>query len=150
MQMLGPRSVPSPSEAAAPRDSISRDLERGVAENLPLAFPMARWLSFDVEERSRFNRAQLVLDAMETTAPNTVGALARDTGLEHQDLGEALALLEDLALVEFADDDGSELSVSLVATPEEHIGVRFPDGRVRWIFISRPVVEPDLTREELN
>jgi hypothetical protein len=111
---------------------------------------MARWLSFDVEERSRFNRAQLVLDAMEATAPNTVGALARDTGLEHQDLGEALALLEDLALVEFADDDGSELSVSLVATPEEHIGVRFPDGRVRWIFISRPVVEPDLAREELN
>ena len=150
MHMLGPRSVPSPSEAAAPRDSISRDLERGVAENLPLAFPMARWLSFDVEERSRFNRAQLVLDAMETSAPNTVGALARDTGLEHQDLGEALALLEDLALVEFAEDDGSELSVSLVATPEEHIGVRFPDGRVRWIFISRPVVEPDLTREELN
>jgi hypothetical protein len=150
MHMLDPRSVPSPSEATAPRDSISRELERGVAESLPLAFPMARWLSFDVEERSRFNRAQLVLDAMETTAPNTVGALARDTGLEHQDLGEALALLEDLALVEFADDDGSELSVSLVATPEEHIGVRFPDGRVRWIFISRPVVEPDLTREELN
>ena len=88
MQMLGPRSVPSPSEAAAPRDSISRELERGVAENLPLAFPMARWLSFDVEERSRFNRAQLVLDAMETTAPNSVGALARDTGLEHQDLGK--------------------------------------------------------------
>jgi len=28
--------------------------------------------------------------------------------------------------------------------------VRFPDGRVRWIFISRPVVEPDLAREELN
>src|SRR3954470_23258254 len=150
MHMLGPRSVPSPSEAPAPSESLSADLKRGVTENLPLAFPMARWLSFDVEERSRFNRAQLVLDAMEATAPNTVGALARDTGLEHQDLGEALALLEDLALVEFADDDGSELCVSLVATPEEHIGVRFPDGRIRWIFISRPVVEPDLTREELN
>jgi len=150
MHMLGPRSVTSPSEAPAPNESLSADLKRGVTENLPLAFPMARWLSFDVEERSRFNRAQLVLDAMEATAPNTVGALARDTGLEHQDLGEALALLEDLALVEFADDDGSELSVSLVATPEEHIGVRFPDGRVRWIFISRPVVEPDLAREELN
>ena len=150
MHMLGPRSVPSPSEAPAPNESLPADLKRGVSENLPLAFPMARWLSFDVEERSRFNRAQLVLDAMEATEPNTVGALARDTGLEHQDLGEALALLEDLALVEFADDDGSELSVSLVATPEEHIGVRFPDGRVRWIFISRPVVEPDLAREELN
>ncbi|MEY4546339.1 MAG: hypothetical protein RL685_2534 [Pseudomonadota bacterium] len=150
MHMLGPRSVRSPSEAA-PKDSRAAELERLAAEkNLPLAFPMARWLSFDVEERSRFNRAQLVLDAMEATAPNTVGALARDTGLEHQDLGEALALLEDLALVEFADDDGSELSVSLVATPEEHIGVRFPDGRVRWIFISRPVVEPELSREELN
>jgi hypothetical protein len=150
MHMLGPRSVRSPSEAAAPSESLAGDRKRGASENLPLAFPMARWLSFDVEERSRFNRAQLVLDAMEATAPNSVGALARDTGLEHQDLGEALALLEDLALVEFADDDGSELSVSLVATPEEHIGVRFPDGRVRWIFISRPVIEPDLAREELN
>lgn len=151
MHMLGPRSVRSPSQSAAPGDSRAGELERvNTEKNLPLAFPMARWLSFDVEERSRFNRAQLVLDAMETSAPNTVGALARDTGLEHQDLGEALALLEDLALVEFADDDGSELSVSLVATPEEHIGVRFPDGRVRWIFISRPVIEPDLSREELN
>lgn len=150
MHMLSPRSVPGPSEAPASRESLSGDLQRVNSENLPLAFPMARWQSFDVEERSRFNRAQLVLDAMETTEPNSVGALARDTGLEHQDLGEALALLEDLALVEFADDDGSELSVSLVATPEEHIGVRFPDGRVRWIFISRPVVEPDLAREELN
>jgi hypothetical protein len=117
MQMLGPRPIPDDSDA-----------------HLPLAFPLARWLSFDVE----------------VTAPRTVGALARDTGLEHHDLGEALALLEDLALVEFEDDEGRELSVSLVATPEEHIGVRFPDGRVRWIFISRPVVEPDLAIEELN
>ena len=138
MQTLGPRSVPHKS---APEQSDA---------HLPLAFPMARWLSFDLEERSRFNRAQLVLDAMEVTAPRTVGALARDTGLEHHDLGEALALLEDLALVEFDDDEGRELSVSLVATPEEHIGVRFPDGRVRWIFISRPVIEPELAREELN
>src|SRR6186713_1875446 len=75
MQTLGPRPVPEESDT-----------------HLPLAFPMARWLSFDLEERSRFNRAQLVLDAMEATAPNSVGALARDTGLEHQDLGEALAL----------------------------------------------------------
>ena len=124
MHMLGPRTVRSPSQPA-PSDSLAGELERSTAEKgLPLAFPMARWLSFDVEERSRFNRAQLVLDAMDTSVLNTVGALARDTGLEHQDLGEALALLEDLALVEFADDDGSELSVSLVATPEEHIGVR--------------------------
>jgi len=147
--MLGRRSVDS-SEPLAANDSRAGKLERTKSDSLPLAFPMARWLSFDVEERSRFNRAQLVLDAMESTAPNTVGALARETGLEHQDLGEALALLEDLALVEFADDDGRELCVSLVATPEEHIGVRFPDGRVRWIFISRPVIEPELAREELN
>jgi hypothetical protein len=152
MQMLGPRSVPD-SDSVTHGDGLSsrREKDRSPASDpLPLAFPMARWLSFDVEERSRFNRAQLVLDAMEVTAPRTVGALARDTGLEHHDLGEALALLEDLALVELEDDEGQELSVSLVATPEEHIGVRFPDGRIRWIFISRPVVEPDLSREELN
>jgi hypothetical protein len=160
MQMLGPRSVPDHSDVLAGSDGVAggrRELDRTavIAETLPLAFPMARWLSFDVEERSRFNRAQLVLDALvledvESTSPRTVGALARDTGLEHHDLGEALALLEDLALVEFEDDEGRELAVSLVATPEEHIGVRFPDGRIRWIFISRPVVEPDLALDELN
>lgn len=149
--MLGPRSVPEHLDAGAADSRGRREVDRSPAsEALPLAFPMARWLSFDVEERSRFNRAQLVLDAMEQAAPRTVDALARDTGLEHHDLGEALALLEDLALVELDDDDGEEISVSLVATPEEHIGVRFPDGRVRWIFISRPVVEPQLSREELN
>src|SRR4051794_7921663 len=99
MHMLGRRSVGS-SEPLVANDSRAGKLERTKSDSLPLAFPMARWLSFDVEERSRFNRAQLVLDAMEATAPNTVGALARETGLEHQDLGEALALLEDLALVE--------------------------------------------------
>jgi hypothetical protein len=155
--MVGPRSIPNRSEIAVggeARLAGRRELDRSAmaSEALPLAFPMARWQSFDVEERSRFNRAQLVLDAMEVevTAPRSVEALARDTGLEHHDLGEALALLEDLALVEFEDDEGQELSVSLVATPEEHIGVRFPDGRVRWIFISRPVIEPNLEREELN
>src|SRR5690242_9161190 len=55
MQTLGPRPVPEESDS-----------------HLPLAFPMARWLSFDLEERSRFNRAQLVLDAMEVAAPRTV------------------------------------------------------------------------------
>lgn len=156
--MLGPRSVPNHSDSVAGSDGIAsgrRELDRSAApEALPLAFPMARWMSFDVEERSRFNRAQLVLDALvPDTIPmtsRTVGSLARETGLAHHDLGEALALLEDLALVEFNDDDDRELSVSLVATPEEHIGVRFPDGRVRWIFVSRPVVEPELAREDLN
>ena len=90
---------------------------------------MARWLSFDVEERSRFNRAQLVLDAMEVTAPRTVGALARETGLEHHDLGEALALLEDLALVELEDDEGQELS---------RFARRHTGGAHRRAFSGRP------------
>ena len=63
-------------------------------------------------------------------------------------VGEALNLI--LAIVKEFREAKRELSVSLVATPEEHIGVRFPDGRVRWIFISRPVIEPNLEREELN
>lgn len=118
-------------------------------EVLPLAFPHSRWSSFGVEDQARFNRAQCILDAIGDRVPRNVFALHEDTGLDDGELGEALALLEDLGLVEL-DEFEEELSVALVATPEEHIGVRFPDGQIHWVFVSRPVVEPDVPLEELN
>jgi hypothetical protein len=120
-----------------------------VAEHLPLAFPRSRWASFGTEDRARFNRAQRLLDAVSDRSAHSVFAVHEDTGLDQAELGEALALLEDLGLITL-DESEQGLSVLLVATPEEHIGVRFPDGQVHWVFVSRPVVEPDVAPEDLN
>lgn len=116
---------------------------------LPLGFPTERWARFDEEERAQFVRAQSVIDSLQGANLLSFGALVRGTDLARDEVGAALRLLQELSLVQLA-ESGGQTHVELVATPEDHIGVRFPDGRLRWVFVSRPVREPQLDAAELN
>jgi hypothetical protein len=118
-------------------------------ETFPLGFPAARWLSFNAEEREQFRQAQTILDTLSGSSTLSVSGLVRATGLAYEDLGAALRLLEELALVSVEDNE-TDITVELVATPEDHIDVKFPDGCVRWLLVARPVVEPQLDATELN
>lgn len=118
-------------------------------ETFPLGFPAARWMSFNAEEREQFRQAQTILDTLSGSSSLSVTGLVRATGLAYEDLGAALRLLEELALVSVEDTD-ADITVELVATPEDHIDVKFPDGCVRWLLVARPVVEPQLDAAELN
>jgi hypothetical protein len=43
-----------------------------------------------------------------------------------------------------------ELAKKLVALPDEHVKIVGPDGRVRWLFVARPIDAPDLDPLDLN
>jgi hypothetical protein len=40
--------------------------------------------------------------------------------------------------------------VRLLALPEDHVRVVGPDGRVRWVFVARPLDAPEVAVENLN
>lgn len=120
-----------------------------VRQRLPLGFPTERWARFDDEERAHFVHAQNVLDSLTRDNSLSVSALVRGTELRREELGAAVRLLQELSLVELGESNG-QTHVELVATPEDHIGVRFPDGQLRWVFVTRPVREPQLDPSELN
>ena len=133
---------------------ISKPLPLEIAEQrsgdrLPLSFPKSRWTTFDAQEQRQFQEAQLLLDALSPVHMRTARALARDTRLQEEALGTGLGLLEDMGLIEVEERDEGVV-VSLVATPEEHLEVQFPDGFTRWIFVSRPVREPEIDASDLN
>ena len=155
METLGPHTlgpyIPDPPSEVSGAGNAAADHGSGLTERFPLSFPKARWATFDGEEQVQFHQAQLLLDVLSSGGAATIGALAEDTQLDHEELGRGLGLLEELGLVDLdeGDSDG-ELLITLLATPEEHMQVRFPDGEFRWIFISRPVREPELDPSELN
>jgi DNA-binding transcriptional ArsR family regulator len=138
-------------ESSAKRSGSSSRKSLGILASrpLPLGFPRERWSRFDDSEKEQFVRAQTVLDTFKRSSSLSVGALARDTALPQEHLSAALRLLEELSLVQ-VDEFRGQIRVQLIATPEDHIGVRFPDGQVRWVFIARPVREPELDPAELN
>lgn len=120
-------------------------------EQFPLRFPKNRWENLDSEEQHRLANAQILLDALRSAPLRTLQALVSDTELDQEAMGPALGVLDDLGLITWDDEAGDDdLLVKLIATPEEHLAVRFPDGETRWIFIARPLVEPEIPRSRIN
>jgi hypothetical protein len=100
--------------------------------------------------RSACESAQKVLDAF--------GEEERTLGLRDVrkravlGLDEALRGLEvldgmDLVAVE-ASDTGPR--ITLRAIPDGHVRITGPDGKVRWVFIARPLDAPEVAPLDLN
>lgn len=142
---------PLDASEAVLEPSVGRVTPQVWSERFPLKFPKVRWVSLDAEEQQRVTNAQAVLDALKSIRVRTLGTLESDTELDQDDLGPALGVLDEMGLIEWDEDtQEEELIVTLVATPEEHLKVCFPDGESRWIFVARPLVEPNVPRKDLN
>lgn len=131
--------------------SLDVSAECVFTERFPLRFPKTRWAALDAEEQQRLGDAQLLLDALKPIHVRTLQALVADTKLEQEAMGPALGVLDDLGLIAWDEEvNDDDLLVKLIATPEEHLEVGFPDGEKRWIFIARPLVEPDIPKSRIN
>ena len=153
MQDLGSRTAHLAANGAvgAPLGEPEPGHKSVLSERFPLRFPKDRWMSFDRSERRQFRHAQLVLDCLDVAPARTAAVLMEETGLRQDDLSQGLGLLDELGLVDITEDEvDDDVIISLVATPEEHLQVRFPDGELRWIFIARPLQEPDVAYLDLN
>lgn len=120
-----------------------------VRRSLPLALPEALWVQLTDTERAIYSGAQCIIEGLQRGPEFGEGRLDNvDTDESELVLG-ALHLLEEMGLVR-VQEDGEELGLTLLALPEEHIPVHAPDHSVRWLFVSRPLREPEWGEFDLN
>lgn len=121
------------------------------AGKLPLALSPELWEALSPTQREIFLRADHLLAAF-TFAPElaqSLDDLIEKSGDAADDVLKALRLLDTMALVSVdSSDDGPVFS--LRATPEEHVRIKGPDNKPRWVFIARPVERRDVDPSSLN
>jgi hypothetical protein len=120
-------------------------------EKLPLALSQELWEALTPTQQELFQRADQLLDTF-TFAPQqeqSLDDLVEKSGNDADDVLSALRLLDTMALVNVeSSDDGPVFS--LRATPEEHVRIKGPDNKPRWVFIARPVEPRDVDPNSLN
>ena len=107
-------------------------------DHLPLAMPQELWLRLESHRRAIFVEAQTVLDRLQRVQSIPAQDLCRDMRRTLDGLLPALRLLRALELI----DVGPGATIVLIALPDEPVRVQGPDGKWRWMFISRPLVDP--------
>ena len=115
-------------------------------ESLPLTLPEELWSKLDEPAQARYRQAQEALDVLAMRGVAAPHTLCQALGVEADELLAIVRLLEGMSLV--AVDVGP--TVKLLALPDEHVRVVGPDGKVRWIFVARPMVAPDVDPATLN
>jgi len=116
---------------------------------LPLTFPSEVWEAMSTEYRAACESAQALLDAFGSDRRLALRDARRRTAMG---LDEALRGLEVLKGMDLIDVEPSESgpSISLRARPEGHVRITGLDGKARWVFIARPLDEPDVAVSDLN
>jgi hypothetical protein len=108
--------------------------------HLPLAMPQELWLRLESHRRAIFVEAKTVLDRLRAVESIAAVELCQQMGRTLDGLLPALRLLRALELI----DVGPGATIILVAIPDDPIRVQGPDGKWRWMFISRPLRDPGL------
>ena len=115
----------------------------------PLSLPDALWEDLSAEEQGVYRLAQEILEGMLKADHGGELRFSVNSKEGPDRLAGALSLLQRFGLVRMQ-HNGESLQLGLIATPEEHIRVSSPAGGHRWVFIARPIHEPDLDPSELN
>jgi hypothetical protein len=108
--------------------------------HLPLAMPVELWHRLEPSRRGIFVEAQTVIDRLCDVVSMPAVELCRSLGRTLQGMLPALRLLRALELI----DVGPGATIVLVATPEDPVRVKGPDGKWRWMFVSKPLRDPAL------
>ncbi len=120
-------------------------------DRLPLALSQELWEALTPTQQRLFQRADSLLDVFTPDPESTQSLedLVEKSGDDADEVLSALRLLDTMALVSVeASEDGPLFS--LRATPEEHVRIKGPDNRPRWVFIARPVEPRDVDPRSLN
>lgn len=120
-------------------------------EKLPLALSQELWDSLTPTQQALFQRADHLLDTFtfRPEATQSLEDLVEKSGDDADEVLSALRLLDTMALVSVESSDAGPV-FSLRATPEEHVRIKGPDNKPRWVFIARPVEPRDVDPGSLN
>lgn len=125
-------------------------LVHAVAEGAPpLTFPREVWEEMPADYQKACRHAQTLLDGFRDDRTLPLRDVRKRVGLG---LDEALKGLEVLDGMELVSVEGSDRgpSVTLLALPEDHVRITGLDGKVRWVFVARPLDEPEVPPSALN
>jgi hypothetical protein len=130
---------------AAPHFSAS------APERLPLALNRELWDSLTPTQQALFQRADSLLEVFtpHPEAAQSLEDLVERSGDDADDVLSALRLLDTMALVTVESSETGPV-FSLRATPEDHVRIKGPDNKPRWVFIARPVEPHDVDPSSLN
>lgn len=106
---------------------------------LPLTLPGELWASLSPAQQAVYRRAEALLDMFSLSRKVLLSRLLAQG--PRAEVLRALQVLGGMALVDIEAGE-EEPSVTLRATPDEHVRFTGPDGKTRWIFVSRPIDPP--------
>jgi len=133
-------------EEVEPRISTPKSHEKSA---LPLTLPRELWEPLPREQRQTLRHAQRVLDQLTAGQVFSLADIDRKTRLGAPRILRALHALSSMNLVTVG-AAGDDVMIRLIAVPDEHVRIVGPDEQARWIFVTRPVEEPEVDPLSLN
>ncbi|HKY40818.1 MAG TPA: hypothetical protein VJN18_33010 [Polyangiaceae bacterium] len=127
------------------------DFSAPAPARLPLALNQELWDSLTPTQQALFLRADHLLDSFvpDPDATQSLEDLVERSGDDADEVLSALRLLDTMALVSVEASDTGPV-FSLRATPEDHVRIKGPDNKPRWVFIARPVEPHEVDPGSLN
>ena len=121
----------------------------GASAPRPLQLPETLWNGLSEQEQETYVLAQAILEHMLDLRSGRRSQWPGDSIKGGPRWAAAVGLLDRFGLVS-VEQDGGKVRLGLLATPEEHIRVPSPSGGHRWVFIARPIQEPEVEASQLN
>lgn len=114
---------------------------------LPLTMPAELWATLSPAQQAVYRRAEALLERFGGARSVGLSSLLRQG--PRAEVLRALHVLGGMSLVDI-ESSTDDPTVTLRATPEEHVRVVGPDGRPRWIFVARPLDPPQMNPSDAN
>jgi hypothetical protein len=115
----------------------------------PLTFPEEVWEEMPLEYQEACRSAQALLEGFHDDRTLGLREARKRAGLGLDEALKGLEVLDGMDLVRVEPSDSGP-SVTLLALPEDHVRIRGLDGKVRWVFVARPLDEPEVPPSALN
>jgi hypothetical protein len=118
-----------------------------VSSARPLTLPEELWRALSPAEQAVYRRAEALLDSFSARRNIALSRLLEQG--PRAEVMRALHVLGGMELIHMEPGDRGPV-VELRALPDEHVPVTGPDGKKRWLFVARPVNDPELEASQLN
>lgn len=115
----------------------------------PLTFPREVWEEMPAEYQSACRNAQALLDGFHGDRTLALREARKRAGLGLDEALKGLEILDGMELVRVDAAEGGP-AITLLAVPEDHVRITGLDGKVRWVFVARPLDEPEVPFSALN
>lgn len=113
----------------------------------PLTLPEELWGALSPAEQAVYRRAETLLESFELRRNISLSRLLEQG--PRAEVMRALHVLSGMDLIHMEPGDEGPI-VELRALPDEHVPLTGPDGKKRWLFVARPIDDPEFEPSQVN